>query len=168
MAYRCFLVLIAFVGILSSGCASAPPSSVAVTAAEESSVMARLSQAIDFVKDAKDASVAKAISSAGNNPISLRSDSLANRTKTVDALKSACQAGKYVEVLLYRANASAGQELANSCIRVVKSSDPRLNQQEVLLIGATLYVAGYVSKTTPQQLQQEIAFRNFIKASSSL
>lgn len=121
--------------------------------------------AIVYASQAIDSSVASAIDRSSNQ-VSLRSNSLDNRPATIAALKQACQNGRYVEVFLYQNTVNTGKDLKNSCVVVYASANAHLAQQEVLMQGFQLYTSGQYASVSRQQLEQEIAFRNYLRNSS--
>lgn len=130
-----------------------------------STVGSALGAAIEYASQAIDSSVANAIS-ARNEQVSMRSNSLKDRPLTIAALKKACEKGRYVEVFLYQNTTLVGNEFKNSCVVVYASANAHLAQQEVLMQGFQLYTSGQYASVSRQQLEQEIAFRNYLRNSS--
>lgn len=121
--------------------------------------------AIVYASQAIDESVAAAINKESGQ-VSLRSNSLENRPATIAAIKQACQRGRYVEVFLYQNSLSTGKDLKNSCAVVYASANANLARQEVLMQGYMMYTSGQYVAVSRQQLEQEIAFRNYLRTSS--
>lgn len=144
-----FVSVFVFVGAL-QGCAS---------------VGNAVQNAIVYASQAIDDSVAKAIATQSGQ-VSLRSNSLANRASTINALKHACQQGRYVEVFLYQASTATGTEFKHTCVTVYVSANPNLARQEVLLQGFQLYTSGQPVSVSRHEFEQEVAFRNFLRTSS--
>lgn len=129
------------------------------------SVGSAVQNAIVYASQAIDDSVAKAISNQSGQ-VSLRSNSLVNRPSTLNALKLACQQGRYVEIFLYQANTSTGAEFKHTCVTVYVSANTNLARQEVLLQGFQLYTSGQPVSVSRYDFDQEVAFRNFLRTSS--
>ena len=101
--------------------------------------------------------------------VSLRARSLESMPRTGDALRSACQAGRSVEVLVFGAPAQAAATLRGSCVRVYASDNPDMARSPsvLLLDGVKLVSQGHVLAASDRDVRQEYQFRQYVKASAT-